>query len=381
MTLYEDVARTLKRLAFIREDAYYALFMIGLNKRETTKVPTLAVGLQDNEVTLYINPDFWFSMTENQKFGVCKHEMLHLCFFHLVTQDAFPFKMLDNIATDYEINQYINPDYLPEGCVNADFIKLHFNKVLPPKMGRQFYYKELLDCIPPEFQIPSNIIHNWDEIEKLDSVQQEILKSHIEWLMEETAQTVEKGRPGSTPGEIQVLLDLIKKPPVFDWKKYVRGWVGNSNDVYVKQTRFKPNPYFTQNPANKIKMRQNILFAIDTSGSVSNEELQECMSELYNLWKFGHTISIMCADTKLYDPYIYKGENTVKIHGRGGTTFTPTLEFFNQNKQYNAMIYFTDGYAELPPNANRSMLWIISSNGSDEAIKEHNGKILKIPKQ
>jgi predicted metal-dependent peptidase len=44
------------------------------------------------------------------------------------------------------------------------------------------------------------------------------------------------------------------------------------------------------------------------------------------------------------------------------------------------MIYFTDGYAELPPNANRPMLWVVSSNGGIEAIKNHNGKILKIEK-
>ena len=42
------------------------------------------------------------------------------------------------------------------------------------------------------------------------------------------------------------------------------------------------------------------------------------------------------------------------------------------------MIYFTDGEAELPPNAIRPMLWVVSSRGTTSAIQNHNGKILKI---
>jgi predicted metal-dependent peptidase len=88
----------------------------------------------------------------------------------------------------------------------------------------------------------------------------------------------------------------------------------------------------------------------------------------------------LCADTTIYEPYIYKGQTEIKIHGRGGTYFTPVLEYFNTHPEYSCMIYFTDGYAELPPNANRPMLWVVSSNGGIEAIKNHNGKILKIEK-
>lgn len=373
MTLYEDLGRILKLL--LMDDPYYALFMMSLDKQETTKVPTLAVGLNGVNVVLYINPDFWFKLTKQQKFGVCKHEMMHLCFMHLVDNQYYPNRKKDNIAADLEINQYIDPTHLPEGGITLDSVKAQMGLTLPPKQGRDFYYRQLGDKCN-DYELGENE-HFWEIFEQLSPEDQAVVRNQLESIMEKTADEVRKSR-GSVPGEIESILTLIKKPARFDWKKFLRQWTGNSVEVFLKSTRFKPNPYFPGTPSNKIKLKQNILCAIDTSGSVSESELHEFMSEIHNLWKFGHTISILCVDTQIYDPYIYNGSSEITIHGRGGTYFTPTLEYFNSHNEYSCMIYFTDGEAELPPRANKPMLWVVSSRGTTRAIEKHNGKILKI---
>ena len=375
MSLHEDVGRILRKLLIL--DPYYAMFMIALDKQETEKVPTLAVGLSGINTVLYINPKFWFGMTQEQKYGVCKHEMLHLCFMHLVSMDRYPNHKVDNIATDAEINQYINPKYLPGGCITIESVKAHFGIDLAPKQGRDVYYKQLISVIPPDLDL-GDAEHFWEEFDKLSEADKAVVGNQIGWLMEHTAAECEKMKAGSTPGEIAGMIKLRKEPARFDWKKFIRLWVGNSHEIYTKQSRFKPNPYFPGTPSSKIKLKQNILWAIDTSGSVSDEELGECMSEMHNLWKFGHTVTILCVDTKIYDPYVYQGQTDIKVHGRGGTTFTPTIQYFNEHPEYSCMIYFTDGEAELPPNSIRPMLWVISSRGTDKYINEHNGKILKI---
>lgn len=376
-SLYDDVGRHLKRLLLL--DPYYALFMIALDKQETTAVPTMAVATDGVNIKLLINPDFWFKLTEPQRTGLCIHEVLHLCHMHLFTSDRYPNSKLDNIACDLEINQYIPRDYLPKEGIFLDEINSRYNLNLEPKQGRDYYYKNLQDKIPEDFDL-GDAEHFWEMVKGLPEADQQVIANQIGHLMQQASEMAESQRPGSTPGNIAALIALRKRPPKFDWKKHMRTWAGHSSDVYLKRSLFKPNPYFQDNPSSKIKLKKNILCAIDTSGSVSLEELGEFMSEIYNLWKFGHTITILCADTTIYDPYIYKGENDIKIHGRGGTYFTPILEWYNSHKEYSAMIYFTDGYAELPPNANKPMLWVITSSGSIEAIKEHNGKILKIEK-
>lgn len=374
--LYEDVGKVLKTLILI--DPYYALFMMSLDKHETDRVPTLAVGLNGINVVLYINPTFWFSLSKDEKYGVCKHEMMHLCFMHLVTGDMYSNHKLDNIATDAEINQYIDAKYLPKFGITLESIQKEFGVTLSPKMGRDNYYKALQDKVPPDYNL-GNAEHFWEEFDKLSDADKLVVQNQIDYLVERTADEVRKAQ-GTVPGEIEGLIAARKLPPKFDWKKHLRRFVGNSREIFLKHSRFKPNPYFPGTPSNKIKMRQNILCIIDTSGSVSNHELEEFMSEIYNIWKLGDTVTILCVDTQIYDPFEYKGQAEVMMKGRGGTYFTPSLEYFNEHKEYSCGIYFTDGYAELPPDANRPFLWVISSNGSAKAIEDHNGKKLIIQK-
>lgn len=375
MTLYDDVGSTLRRL--LVNDPFYAMFMISLDKQETTKVPTLAVGLNGVNAVLYINPEFWFSLNKEEKFGVCKHEMMHLCFMHLVTASDYPDHKRDNIATDLEINQYIPNDQLPKDGVTLSRIRKEFGLELPEKKGRDYYYHKLAGKVKEDFVLGS-AEHFWEVYEKLSEAEKAVVRNQIEYKIQEIHEELLKTNSDKIPGEISTLIKAIKKPPQFDWKKYLRQWTGNGQKVELKQTRFKPNPYFPANPSNKVKIKDKILLAIDTSGSVSDTELQEFLSEIHNLWKQGHTLDILCVDTAIHPAFEYNGEMEVKMLGRGGTYFTPTLEYFNEHREYSRMIYFTDGGAELPPNAIRPMLWVISSKGTDRYITEHNGKILKI---
>lgn len=64
----------------------------------------------------------------------------------------------------------------------------------------------------------------------------------------------------------------------------------------------------------------------------------------------------------------YKGKFDPKkdfiIHGRGGTSFHPVTEYYDQNyKKYNCLIYLTDGYAPAPPKCRGPVLWAISTKG------------------
>lgn len=383
MTLYEQVAKTIMKLLI--RDPYYALFLMGVDKQETTRVPTLAVGLNGIDIRLLINKEFWETLSDEYKYGIIMHEALHICYFHLLDISDYPDHAIDNIACDMEINQFIPKNLLPKECIwLEDFQEKYPQLGLEPLQGRRYYYNKL-KSLPEEEQQKlgsqlGNNEHFWEAFEELSESDKEVIRNQVSYMMEETANECRK-QQGTVPGNLEQIMKLNKKePPKFDWKKYIRQWVGMSQDIYFKPTRFKPNPYFARNPSQKVKFKQQLLVAIDTSGSVSNDELQEFMSEIKHLYKFGHSIYIMCVDTHIYEPYLYKGVDDFKISGRGGTYFTPTLNYFNAHPEYSCMIYFTDGEAELPPNSNRPMLWVISSRGTDKYIKKHNGKILKITK-
>ena len=59
--------------------------------------------------------------------------------------------------------------------------------------------------------------------------------------------------------------------------------------------------------SNKKIFKQKILVGIDTSGSVSDDELCEFFSELYHMYKANVSITIAECDAKINRIYEYNG--------------------------------------------------------------------------
>ena len=126
------------------KEPFYGLFLIGLNKTWTDKVPTAGVCKQNINYKLVVNPEFWTSLPDPHKVGLLKHELLHIAFFHICEEHIGYDANLCNIAMDLEINQYIDPSNLPDGgCTidNATFAPMN----LPEKVGWRTYYDLLKD--------------------------------------------------------------------------------------------------------------------------------------------------------------------------------------------------------------------------------------------
>jgi predicted metal-dependent peptidase len=381
-----DLSSVSKTILF--KEPFYGLFLIGLKKEFTDQVPTAGVSKNNIGVGLYINPDFFNSLNDDKKYGLIKHELLHIAFGHLIVRDMYADKKLFNIAADLEINQYINRSKLPEGGLTLDtFPDLN----LPYKAGTKKYYEilqqankngtsESLSNLLDTMDGNSQYCHpTWDEFDEVDEATKKLIQKQVDYQINEVAQTIEKSQ-GHIPGEISSILERIRyvEPQKFDWKRYLRMFVGNSAKTYTKKTRRKRNKRFDDNPAIKVKTRNHILVGIDTSGSVNNDELNEFMNELWHIQKTGNEITVAQCDTEI----VYVGKinlnKDIKIHGRGGTSFQPVVDLFNEEKKYTTLIYFTDGEATSPYNCPKNTLWVLSS--CSNLNNELPGKVIKIEK-
>ena len=124
-------------------------------------------------------------------------------------------------------------------------------------------------------------------------------------------------------------------------------------------------------------MRQHMLLAIDTSGSVSDTELTEFMNEIHHIHKAGVDITIVQCDTSIRSIEAYKGKNDLKVHGRGGTEFDPVLDYYNANlKKYTSLVYFTDGECYTSVKQRNRVLWVLSERSSmNDSLP---GKVIKL---
>ncbi|MEO6758721.1 MAG: hypothetical protein ABIO24_04645, partial [Saprospiraceae bacterium] len=108
--ILDELSRT--GIALLLREPFYAHLFGSINKEVVAKghpVDSLAVGLGHNTLTLYVNADFWEEVltSPEHRYGVVKHEMLHLVFQHLLVQEPLLDNRLLNVAFDLVVNQYV----------------------------------------------------------------------------------------------------------------------------------------------------------------------------------------------------------------------------------------------------------------------------------
>jgi len=245
-----------------------------------------------------------------------------------------------NVAMDMEINQYIDAQYLPEGGINIDdYADLNLDR----KAGCRYYYDklkelqdeknkngtcgneamdELLDNIESG-NIPDH--STWEEFENLSEAEKQLIERQLQKVLTDAQEQTIKKR-GTVPGEIEglIIVEEVVKPK-FNWRGYLRRFTGVSTKVFTKKIRRKENRRFEANPGLKVKMRQHMLLAIDTSGSVSDTELQEFMGEIFHIYKCGVDITVIQCDTTIKSIEPYKGKLEMNVTGRGGRVKCATL--------------------------------------------------------
>ncbi len=415
MDLNQSLAKANKSLC--NKQPFYGLFLMMLNKSWSKSLETAGVRKQTINYYLMINPDFWESLKESWRVGILQHEALHIAFFHLERHEEYENQKIANVAMDMEINQFIDEDCLPafdipkkkyeypltidndairqeclkelykvppRGVYLKDFPELN----LEPKMGTRYYYDRLmdgkdkkpgdpgysplLDQMNQAFEAEDIVLieHDWEDFEGMTESESKLMHKQIDTLLKETANQIKKSR-GLIPDHLAGYIDSLDKtePPKFNWKSYLRRFAGGSRKVYTKKLHRKFNKRYEDLPGLKLKPLRRILVAVDTSGSVQNEELKEFFHEIYHITKMGTEVVVVQCDAAISNIAEYKKgfEDKIKVHGRGGTSFDPPVDYFNEHKRdFSCMVYLTDG--EAPPPVNKvqgHILWVLSTQSTD----------------
>ena len=383
------IERAYKRLLI--ENPFYGLFLLGLSKVIDRSVETACVRKKGINCELVINPDYWETQDDTQQLNLLSHEVYHIVFQHMFLWDSFPNKDILGLATDCEVNSYLS------NLDNSWVVPSIWN--LPEKQGTKFYYEEILKQASPQQQQQSGGGGSGDSKDNKDGMPQtkddhnqwgkdfqecsdaekQLTQNQINQQIKTAAEQTIKMR-GTIPAEMKEIVDeLFKpKPRIFDWKAYFRRMLGSIYDINIKKTRRKESIRFPDSAGIKHKKKVSILVAVDTSGSVNNNELRDFFSEITYIYKAGARITILECDARISANYEYTGKWTGKVHGRGGTDFQPVIDYYRKNiKDYAALVYFTDGECSIPDNVPRDTIWVITSEGDHN--KEYPGRTLFIP--
>lgn len=95
-------------------------------------------------------------------------------------------------------------------------------------------------------------------------------------------------------------------------------------------------------------------------------------------------MTVIECDAEIQNIYQVKNINDLqlKVKGRGGTAFTPVIEFINQNRSFRdaLLIYFTDGYGgdKVPKPKTYRNLWVVLNENGHLSLQESYGSVVNI---
>ena len=349
---------------------FYGFVLMSLNKKFSDICSTACVTVSGINYELLVNKDYWNSITEENQLATLKHELLHICLFHIEMHKDFSNKEVFNIASDMAVNSFI------DRVEDDDFVRAE-DYGFPPEMSAKWYYNELMKGAKGTKEITNH--NTWKVVEGRSDSQKQLLHNQVDYMIKNAAESVIKSMD-SLPGEMKEYIKNLLKPhpPVFNWRSYLRRLVGMAGKYYLKTSRKKPSKRFEGAAGLKHKHLQNLMVAIDTSGSVATEELAEFYAEIKHIASAGADIDIVECDAGIAATYPFKKWDG-GVHGRGGTSFKPVFDLFNgrSKKEYSALIYFTDGGAPIDGlKSSKPVIWVITSNGERQ---NYPGKVCYIP--
>ena len=184
---------------------------------------------------------------------------------------------------------------------------------------------------------------------------------------------------GSISGKLQGIIKASQKVDM-DYRKMLSQFKTSVISSKRRLTRMRPNRRFGFDAmGSRYELSTNLLIAVDVSGSVTDRSLSFFFSVINRLFKYGiEKMDVLQFDSKIQgepEP-LKKVRKTVKVMGRGGTSFQPVADYYCAHPEYDGLIYFTDGYAP-PPKFNTKrpidVLWVLCGKSAYEA----NGKWIK----
>ena len=363
---------------------------------------------------LYYNPAYIAELRADELQFVLAHEALHCALGHFARRQH-RVKHRWDLACDYALNPILLEEGLsaPPGmlmlkeyrgmtaeeiypCIadndHSETLDQHlYDKEDNPSEGGQDQYSNPLDQRQPQEQAnkpqkaeqsqpseapaSSSSEQNKPEFDPAAKggkpppplSQQEAEELALQWQQRLAGAAQQAEQAGKLSGVMKRLVqDLLH--PRLPWRNLLAHYMtGLARDdySYIRPSTRRGNPAIFPS----LKSQQiNAVVALDVSGSISDTELQACLSEINvikgQVWA---RITLLACDAEIVEgfplPFEPWEEVTLPqaLAGGGTTDFRPVFDWMNQqDQQPDILIYFTDAAGIFPKQApNYSVLWLV----------------------
>lgn len=314
------------------------------------------------------NPKFFESLTKDERIFLILHETLHVAFLHLVRIGNRDPKIW-NHAGDYVINLIL---------VNAGFTIPKGGLFNPAYHGLST--EEVYEKLLSNNKNNKSNANAWDDLDiskEMSDIDKAAMENKVKQILvnAKTRSEIGKDKAGSIPAELDRLIEELTNPKLA-WFEILERFLTDKRKEDYSWSR--PNRrYFPEHilPSLYSESLGHIVIAIDTSGSVTDEELTEMLGEIKYVYETlkPSKLTIMDCDYVIHNIHeIEDGEDilTLRFSGGGGTRFEPVFDHLVDDPP-EVLIYFTDlGAKQITEEPDYSVIWICTSSHSPAPIGE-----------
>jgi predicted metal-dependent peptidase len=332
---------------------------------------------------IFFNASWVANLSQSEIRGVLAHEVLHVIFQHS-SRRSNRDPELWNIAADHAINLLLIEQgfSLPKGgLANYAYRGMSAEKIyslLPQKTSYALESKRHKGGTTDNAENSGEIPGIGTDV--LDPDSPEVVGAR-DSDMPDTAQLNEicatlrddaaSKLQGNAAGFFKSECTAIEESRI-DWRDLLRGWLVDriKNDWSMWPCSKKHLHRGLYMPSLGIEAPGHIIFAIDTSGSMSNEDLAEIFAEVRVYREtYPCRLTVIQCDAKIQNITTYEemdGEEIppkVQLFGRGGTDFRPVFQWIDENAVGAYLIYATDGYGNFPEaEQTGGIIWLLSKH-------------------
>jgi predicted metal-dependent peptidase len=354
---------------------FFGYLAMYLRFHEDRKVETMAVNSRGD---VYYNPEFVSKLKKEELAGVIAHEILHLVLDHLRREGKRCHKLW-NIAADATVDTILNEVGGPLP-VWESFLKSVCEILrVPPEslrgMWAEAIYSKLLDRVKVRCggggkpcECPAAGLGEGRDCHIMDG------EGENPWIGRFYEAYMHQKMRGDVPAGLERLYSLLSKGPTLDWRSLLWRYVTSSipyDFTWMRPSSKYPDVYLP----SVVREGLECVIAVDTSGSIDQEELDAFMTEVMNIVSsFGNIDAwLICCDCEIHGVYKVTSHfdpSFIKLRGGGGTSHKPVFEWIERERPGTQLVIcLTDGYSEFPESQPvQNVIWVVSKRGDPDRI-------------
>ena len=404
------------RMRVLMEDGFYGILLMNMQFALDDSLETVATDGQ----RIWFSPRFLENLDDRELEFILKHEVLHVVLQHCFRNgDRDPDRF--NAACDIVVNSNIL--YSSGMDRKAITLEKYGESMHQTPDGREGYFftaEEVYEMLPPdpfeklrgggrssERKNQKNkknkknrkndakgqkAVNSWDDHSRWGKAEDPALSVEWELRLEQAAEAASRWSQSKHIGRLplcaeRVLKDL--KRPQIDWRTILNEFVQEEITDYSfspPDRRFDDSPFFLPDFNMPEEEVRDILFMIDTSGSMSDDQITAAYSEIKGaIDQYDGRLQgwLGFFDAEVVEPKRFEDEEefrAIRPAGGGGTRFDIIFSYVEKHMQDQlpvSIIILTDGYARFPKEKKAMgipVLWLLNN----EDVEPPWGKVARI---